>query len=205
MESKIVTIPVVVDGQVCFVSHKSRKHRKKNKFCKVLLGCLAAAALIPSLTAKPSSIEEHKMRQTQPQKIEQVALQPTEAMDLLETLAPTLEELQNPIPETQSAEFTVTAYCSCEICCGKWALNRQGPVVGAAGVPLVPGVSVAVDTDYIPLGTKLYDENGNEYIAADTGSGVVGYWMDIYMVDHQSARNWGKQTLTLSWAVSSDG
>ena len=40
-------------------------------------------------------------------------------------------------------EFRITAYCSCEICCGKWAENRpDGIVYGASGEELVAGVSV---------------------------------------------------------------
>lgn len=40
-----------------------------------------------------------------------------------------------PEPEPEWIEGTATAYCSCEICCGEWALNRpNGIVYTASGV-----------------------------------------------------------------------
>ena len=56
-------------------------------------------------------------------------------------------------------EFDLTAYCACETCCGKWALNRPldengEPIIyTASGEQAEAGVTVAVDTDVIPLGT----------------------------------------------------
>lgn len=204
MVQKIVSIPCVVDGEVCiitkdFTKRPSRKHKKRSPFkfmaAFILAGCIFST--IP--TAKPEAIVEQQKTFTEQGKFRDVALQPTEALDLLETIAPILEELQNVPQEVHSAEFTVTAYCSCEKCCGSWAKNRQGPVVGAAGVPLVAGTSVAVDNSLFKFGTVFTDPSGNEYVAADTGSGVNGYWLDIYMEDHEAARAWGKQTITLSW------
>lgn len=101
---------------------------------------------------------------------------------------------------TKTAEFVATAYCSCQKCCGKWAeLREDGPVTGAAGVPLVEGVSVAVDNNLYKFGTVFTDQNGHEYIAADTGSAIVGNKIDVYFSDHQEALEFGVQTITLSW------
>lgn len=204
MVTKIVSIPCVVDGEVCiitkdFAKRPRRKHKKLSPFkfmaAFILAGCIFST--IPA--AKPETITRSMETYSEQGKIEQLALQPTEALNILETIDPTLEELQNVPQEVHSAEFTVTAYCSCEKCCGSWAKNRQGPVVGAAGVSLVAGYSVAVDNSIFPFGTVFTDPDGNEYVAADTGSGVNGYWLDIYMEDHEAARAWGKQTITLSW------
>ena len=59
-----------------------------------------------------------------------------------------LTEPEQPVQHLEYiGEYTVTAYCSCEQCCGIWALNRplneQGqPIVyGAAGVELTSGYS----------------------------------------------------------------
>lgn len=204
MVQKIVSIPCVVDGDVCiitkdFTKRPRRNHKKLIPF-KIISAFILAAFMVNTIpTAKPESIVEPQKTFTEQGKSEDVALQPTEVLDILETIAPTLEELQNVPQEVHSSEFTVTAYCSCEKCCGSWAKNRQGPVVGAAGVPLVAGSSVAVDNSLFKFGTVFTDPNGNEYVAADTGSGVNGYWLDIYMEDHDAARAWGKQTITLSW------
>ena len=48
--------------------------------------------------------------------------------------------------KTYIGEYTITAYCPCYKCCGKYALNRpNGIVTGAAGIELKEGVSVASD------------------------------------------------------------
>lgn len=97
---------------------------------------------------------------------------------------------------TKAVEFIVTAYCSCEKCCGVWALNRPGGIVyGASGSELLPGRSIAVDRNVIPYGTKVYIEGMGEYIAEDTGGGIKGNKIDIYFTDHQSALNFGLQKL----------
>lgn len=97
-------------------------------------------------------------------------------------------------------EYTVTAYCSCEKCCGKWALNRplneQGqPIVyGAAGVELTSGYSVASPLDF---GTVLYID-GKAYEVQDRTADFVverynGRIIDIYFSDHRQAVEWRKQ------------
>lgn len=104
------------------------------------------------------------------------------------------------IDSTRTAEFVATAYCGCEKCCGRWASFRgDGPVTGAAGVPLIEGVSVAVDNSLYKFGTEFTDEEGNTYIAADTGSAIVGNRIDVYFESHEVARQFGRQTITLSW------
>lgn len=102
-------------------------------------------------------------------------------------------------------EFKVTAYCSCEKCCGVWANNRpEGKVYGAAGKELIAGYSVAVDRDLYEFGTKFVDEDGNEYEAADVGGAVKGNHLDLYMSDHQEALNWGVKTLELAVVENED-
>lgn len=86
-------------------------------------------------------------------------------------------------------ECVTTAYCSCEICCGEWAVNRQGPVVGAAGRELIPGYSVAADVNVYPLGTEL-EIDGQIYRVDDVGGGVNGYHLDIYCSNHEEALNY---------------
>lgn len=81
----------------------------------------------------------------------------------------------------------ITAYCSCDICCGEWAYNRpDGVVYGASGVELVPGYSVAADISLYPFGTILHI-NGKDYRVDDTGSAVKGNVIDVYVTSHQEA------------------
>lgn len=96
--------------------------------------------------------------------------------------------------------FTVTAYCSCEKCCGEWANKRPldengNPIVyGASGEQLIADYSIAVDLDLIPYGETIYI-NDMPYVAHDKGSAIQGKKIDIYMSSHQKALEWGRQTM----------
>lgn len=95
-------------------------------------------------------------------------------------------------------EFKLTAYCSCEKCCGKWALNRpkdengKDIVYGSTGAILVAGTSIAVDPSVIPYGSQV-EINGHTYIAQDTGGAIKGNRIDVYFDSHQDALNFGVQ------------
>lgn len=90
-------------------------------------------------------------------------------------------------------EFAIVAYCPCEECCGKWALNRpDGIVYTASGEEAVPGVTVAVDPDIIPLGSKVYIDGLGWYIAHDTGA-FSGQVIDVYFEDHDAASEFGRR------------
>ena len=91
-------------------------------------------------------------------------------------------------------DFRITAYCSCEICCGQWS---GGPT--ASGVMPQAGRTIAVDRTQIPLGTKVVINN-HTYIAEDTGSAINQNCIDIYMNSHQEALNWGVQYLPVYYA-----
>lgn len=81
---------------------------------------------------------------------------------------------------------TITAYCSCSKCCGKWSDG-----ITASGVKLTPGVTVAVDTNVISLGSDViieWADGSLQYCrASDTGSGVKGNHIDLAFDSHQAA------------------
>ena len=95
-------------------------------------------------------------------------------------------------------EFKLTAYCSCEICCNKWALNRpidengNEIVYGSIGERLSEGYSIAVDPTVIPYSTEVVI-NGYTYKAQDCGGAIKGNRIDVYFEDHQAALNFGVQ------------
>lgn len=98
--------------------------------------------------------------------------------------------------------FTVTAYCSCEKCCGKWANNRpDGIVYGSSGEELVADYSIAVDVDLIPYGETIII-NDREYIAHDCGGAIQGKKIDIYMESHGKALQWGVQNIEIFKVVN---
>ena len=74
-------------------------------------------------------------------------------------------------------ECTITAYCPCGECCGRWADGLT-----ATGLPAGPGV-VAVDPEVIPLGSTVIID-GQRYLAADTG--VMGKHVDVCLLDHEA-------------------
>lgn len=128
---------------------------------------------------------------------------PIEVIELTKIEEPVVEEpkeIEESVePELISlGEFKLTAYCSCQKCCGKWALNRpldesgNEIVYGASGQRLFAGSSVAVDPSVIPLGTEIII-NDNIYIAQDTGSAVKGNVIDVYFDSHEDAWNFGLQ------------
>lgn len=84
-------------------------------------------------------------------------------------------------------KFTLTAYCNCKKCCGKWS---GGPT--AIGKMPKEGRTIAVDPKVIPLGSKI-SINGKTYTAEDTGSAIKNKKIDIYFDSHSEAWNFGKQ------------
>lgn len=88
---------------------------------------------------------------------------------------------------------TVTAYCACERCCGRWADGLT-----ASGATPTEGVTVAVDTSVIPLGAEVrFEGDDTVYIAQDTG--VAGSHIDRYFNDHAEAEDFGVQYKTVYW------
>ena len=84
---------------------------------------------------------------------------------------------------TYLGEFTLTAYCSCSICCGSWSGGGT-----ASGTRPTAGRTVAMGG--VPFGTKLLI-NGNVYTVEDRGTGY-GH-VDIYMDSHSAASQFGSQ------------
>ena len=97
---------------------------------------------------------------------------------------------------------TVTHYCICEKCCGK-SPDEPGYGITASGRYATPGVSIAVDTNIIPLGSTVMADFGNGelvyYRADDTGSLIKGNKIDVCMDSHESALNAGVKTATIWW------
>lgn len=119
---------------------------------------------------------------------------------LIYTSNETIKEVQEPtiLSEPQKeviylGEFKLTAYCSCEKCCGKWALNRpNGIVYGASGNELKSGYSIAVDPSVIPYGTEVII-NGVTCRADDCGGAIKGNRIDVYFNNHKEALEFGVQ------------
>lgn len=92
--------------------------------------------------------------------------------------------LSSEIQKEYLGDFMLTAYCSCEKCCGKW--SSYG--LTASGVTPTQGVTVAMND--IPFGTKL-KINGQVYTVQDRGT-KYGH-VDIYFSNHSDALRFGQQ------------
>ncbi len=100
---------------------------------------------------------------------------------------------------THSEVFKVTHYCGCSKCCGNYSDGSESVAYGASGKRLEAFVSVAVDPSVIPLGIVLHDAEGHLYRAEDTGSGIKGNRIDLFVGDHQEALNMGVKEMELYW------
>ena len=67
----------------------------------------------------------------------------------------------------------------------------------STGLPVGFGV-VAVDPAVIPLGTRMTIPGYGEGVAADTGSAVSGYTIDLWFPTFADALAWGRRTVTIS-------
>lgn len=159
---------------------KRMKINYKRLFTFWIITLVIAAVMSASITALIMKPKAEAVTTSEPtfftQKVQET--EPTE---------PAMESLD---------EYRITAYCPCEICCGEWANKRtKGIVLGAYGVELEPGVSIAAP---FPAGTKLYIDGIGEYTVQDKlATWVVEKYdskvIDIYFESHEDAKAFGLQ------------
>ena len=105
-----------------------------------------------------------------------------------------LEGVKSELEEWESlGEFTVTAYCGGECCCGVWA---DEDCTTASGAEAVEGVTIAADTNILPFGTEIR-LNGDTYTVQDTGGAIRGSRLDLYFDSHEDALAFGVQKLNV--------
>lgn len=90
-------------------------------------------------------------------------------------------------------EFTMTHYCACERCCGRWSDG-----ITATGTVATEGRTIAVDPSVIPYGTQveIWYENGNKarYTAEDCGGAIKENRIDVFTNSHDEALKKGVLT-----------
>jgi 3D (Asp-Asp-Asp) domain-containing protein len=139
-----------------------KKYEKFIYFVCILI-CLLALVLSGLETAKLKMENKHK---------DVIIKEQNEQIEMLEA---TLKSQPNYI-----GEFTITYYCSCDICCGK----NDG--VTYSGTHATEGRTIAVDPEVIPLGSVVII-NGAEYIAEDVGGAIKGNRIDVFINSHTRA------------------
>lgn len=104
---------------------------------------------------------------------------PEELNETTAILAPSVAIVENEptTPPEEWIDAVATAYCPCEICCGKWALNRPDDIVyTASGAIAEEGVTIAADWSVYSPGTILYIEGIGERTVQDRGGAISGQW-----------------------------
>lgn len=88
--------------------------------------------------------------------------------------------------------FMLTAYTAGPESTGK---NRgeKGYGITASGKQVTESLTIAVDPNVIPLGSRVYIEGLGYRVAQDVGSAIKGKRIDVYMKDVQAARSFGIQ------------
>lgn len=88
-----------------------------------------------------------------------------------------------------TGRYKVTAYCSCEKCCGK----TNG--ITAMGTKAQANHTIAASSQFA-FGTKIRI-NGIVYTVEDRGGAITGNKIDIYMNSHSEALAWGVRYLDI--------
>ena len=94
--------------------------------------------------------------------------------------------------------FEVTSYCSCRICCGKYAsipLSKRRISDGTKFASVKNSYFVA-GPPQMPFGTVLSIPGyakGRKVVCKDRGGNIKGNRLDLYMPTHKEARQWGRK------------
>lgn len=81
--------------------------------------------------------------------------------------------------------YKLTFYCACRKCSGKWGHRTS------SGATCEEGITVACAV--LPAGTHVWIEGFGERIVQDTGAGVKGKHIDIFMESHNECLKNGVQ------------
>ena len=106
------------------------------------------------------------------------------------TLTFTDNTFEAPLPPIDIRNMTVTAYCPCEKCCGKWADG-----ITASGHVIKKGDKFVAADRSIAFGTTIDIPGYGEVPVLDRGGAIEGDRLDVYFSTHQEALNWGVKNL----------
>ncbi len=96
--------------------------------------------------------------------------------------------------EYDGLAFTVTAYCPCEVCCGRFSDG-----ITASGHIIQPGDKFAAAPPEVPYGTMLDIPGYGVVPVLDRGGSIKGNRLDVFFSDHETALKWGAQKLEVKF------
>lgn len=82
--------------------------------------------------------------------------------------------------------YKITYYCPCKKCCGKNPWDK-GYGITATGTVATEGRTIGVNPKLIPYGSQVYIEGLGWFVAEDTGGGLKGKHIDVFMASHERA------------------
>lgn len=97
----------------------------------------------------------------------------------------TVEDKKDEFEYIDLGEFRISHYCNCSICCGKWA----GGTCKNGNMP-IDNYTIAIDESVIQM-NSFVQIDGKTYKAMDTGSAIIGNKIDLYISNHEKARQLG--------------
>lgn len=96
-----------------------------------------------------------------------------------------------PIQQYIIVEMEVTAYCSCEICCGN---HSDG--ITASGYKIRPGDKLVAAPRTFQFGTKIFVPEYGLASVKDRGGAIYDNRLDVYFSTHEEALEWGRRKCT---------
>ena len=144
---------------------------------KAMSIALGLAIMLTPVQASSAEILDASME-------DEIYTQTKEEVEFVSTIAEMAIEEKN--KRVYLGEFTITHYCSCELCNGSWV-----DMPAKNGEPLKENYTIAVDPKVIPL-NSFVEINGKRYKACDTGSAIKGNKIDIFVDDHKRCYELGK-------------
>jgi 3D (Asp-Asp-Asp) domain-containing protein len=111
------------------------------------------------------------------------------------------ESKDNKNDKWQTTRMRVTAYCPCEICCGKFSdgITANNHKIEEGDAFAAADKSIAFMSELIVPGY-----NDDEPVKVmDRGGAIVGDRLDVFFDSHQKALNWGVKYLDVKLRVRS--
>lgn len=98
--------------------------------------------------------------------------------------------------------YTVTSYCPCKICCGKYGWGYTT----ASGHRIQTGDKFVAAPRHIAYGTQLIvpGYSSKPVKVLDRGGAIKGNRLDVYYPTHKQALQWGKRKLDVITVCDTD-